>query len=241
MIDSRLRKAGEAFKIVLKDQSLFYQHPVVTIVLGILLPLQVFAGLAWLVWNHPGALLWDESILLSIHAGSRDWLDRSVFVLTGFGVYWGVLPAACLVCLWLTLQQRWRSLLFVLLSFGGCGLVNWAVKPLLHRGRPSLWELAHPALNFSFPSSHAMVSMTLVVSLAILAWGSRWFWLVLLPGSGFVVAIGWTRLYLGVHYPSDILAGWMIALAWTIGLSLAINPCAETPATSTQTQQGSAS
>jgi membrane-associated phospholipid phosphatase len=66
--------------------------------------------------------------------------------------------------------------------------------------------------------------MTLALALVILIWGSRWCKWVLLIGAGYVLAIGWTRLYLGVHFPSDVLAGWMASIAWTVGVSLLINP-----------------
>jgi undecaprenyl-diphosphatase len=69
-----------------------------------------------------------------------------------------------------------------------------------------------------------MSSMTLVAVLVILTWGTRWCWLVLITGSLFVVAIAWTRLYLGVHFPSDILAGWLVSIAWSIGVSLILRP-----------------
>jgi undecaprenyl-diphosphatase len=62
--------------------------------------------------------------------------------------------------------------------------------------------------------------MTFVVALVILTWGSRWCWSVLLGGGLFVVAIAWTRLYLGVHFPSDILAGWLLSIAWAVTVSL---------------------
>ncbi|MEH1832919.1 MAG: phosphatase PAP2 family protein [Nostoc sp.] len=45
-----------------------------------------------------------------------------------------------------------------------------------------------------------------------MSWNSRWRWFVLSIGTLFVLIIGWTRLYLGVHYPSDVLAGWMVAV-----------------------------
>ncbi|HEY9618509.1 MAG TPA: phosphatase PAP2 family protein, partial [Microcoleaceae cyanobacterium] len=70
----------------------------------------------------------------------------------------------------------------------------------------------------------AMSSMTLVAALIILTWGSRWCRSAMLIGGIFVVTIAWTRLYLGVHFPSDILAGWMVALAWVVGVSLVIKP-----------------
>ncbi len=43
-------------------------------------------------------------------------------------------------------------------------------------------------------------------------------------GGLFVVAIGWTRIYLGVHYPSDILAGWLVSIGWAVGVSLIVRP-----------------
>lgn len=95
---------------------------------------------------------------------------------------------------------------------------------LLHRVRPHLWESPAPEFDYGFPSGHAMSSMTLVAVLVILTWGSRWRWWVLAAGTIFVLVIGWTRLYLGVHYPSDILAGWMASIAWAVGVSWVIKP-----------------
>jgi undecaprenyl-diphosphatase len=106
----------------------------------------------------------------------------------------------------------------------GSIVINRTAKLLLHRVRPHLWESLSPEFDFAFPSGHAMSSMTLVAALVILTWGTRWRWLVLSFGGLFVLAIGWTRLYLGVHFPSDILAGWMVSLAWAIGVSLLIRP-----------------
>lgn len=65
-----------------------------------------------------------------------------------------------------------------------------------------------------------MSSMTLVAALVFLTWNTRWRWRVLILGSLFVLAIGWTRLYLGVHYPSDVLAGWTASVAWAVGVNL---------------------
>lgn len=69
-----------------------------------------------------------------------------------------------------------------------------------------------------------MASMSLIAALVILTWGSRWQWWVLIGGGLFVLAIGWTRIYLGVHYPSDILAGWLVSVGWSAGVSVIIRP-----------------
>ena len=103
-------------------------------------------------------------------------------------------------------------------------LINRTVKLLLHRVRPHLWQSPAPELDYGFPSGHAMSSMTLVAALVILTWRTRWRWLVLVVGGLFVLAIGWTRLYLGVHYPSDVLAAWTVSIAWAVGVSLLIKP-----------------
>jgi membrane-associated phospholipid phosphatase len=87
-----------------------------------------------------------------------------------------------------------------------------------------LWESTYHHYGYAFPSGHSMTSMTLALVMIILTWKTPWRLPVTILGSLFVSAIAWTRLYLGVHYPSDILAGWMVAFAWVIGVTLAIKP-----------------
>jgi membrane-associated phospholipid phosphatase len=94
----------------------------------------------------------------------------------------------------------------------------------MHRVRPHLWESKAPELDFAFPSGHSMTSMTLFIVLLILAWKTKWRLPVLILGSLYVLTIAWTRLYLGVHFPSDILAGWMVSFAWAMGVYLLIRP-----------------
>ena len=67
-----------------------------------------------------------------------------------------------------------------------------------------------------------MGSMTLACVLVLLAWPTRWRWPLLVVMSLFVALVGVSRIYLGVHYPSDILAGWSAALTWTVAIYLLV-------------------
>jgi undecaprenyl-diphosphatase len=194
------------------------------LLLGVGLPLLVFEQLAAVVWRNAGGFPWDRSILLSIHATSTPQLDRIAVTLTKLGGFKGVFPVAAAISLVLLYRRQWRSLTYWLVTLLGSRLLESTAKEFLHRLRPTLWESLSPKSSYSFPSGHAMASMTFVAALVILTWGTRWYGLILSLGSAFVIAIAWTRLYLGVHFPSDILAGWMTALAWAIGVSLVFKP-----------------
>ncbi|GAB4369482.1 MAG: phosphatase PAP2 family protein [Elainellaceae cyanobacterium] len=190
---------------------------------GLYLPLLIFILLTVQIWQYEGGLSWDISILMAIHATAQQRLDKIATLLTQLGTEWGVFPATIIVAFGLLYFRRWRSLIYWLLTLVGGGALNIIAKALLHRVRPSLWE--YPALaDFSFPSGHATSSMLFVLALVVLTWQSRWCWWILPIGIAFVGAIGWTRLYLGVHYPSDILAGWMMAIAWAISVRAVVKP-----------------
>jgi undecaprenyl-diphosphatase len=183
--------------------------------LGISLPLVIFLLLTLIVWNQPGGIGWDEPILLAIHATRQQNLNQFAAVLTELGVYKGVFPAVIAISGILAVTQRWRSLAFVLLTSLGEILLNRHAKLLIHRPRPHLWETIYSVrTDFAFPSGHAMSSMTLAIILVVLTWQTRWRWVVLSLSSLFAIGVAWTRLYLGAHYPSDIIGGWMLAIAW---------------------------
>jgi membrane-associated phospholipid phosphatase len=196
----------------------------VLLLIGVYLPLQIFGLLALKVWNHEGGFPWDVPILMAIHGTARAQLDVIAVNLTQFGSGRVVSFIVSAIGLGLFIQRRWRSLTYLLTAEIGSTIINRTAKEFMHRVRPQLWDSLAPELDFSFPSGHSMLSMTLVATLVILTWGSIWCWVILILGSVFVIAIGWTRLYLGVHFPSDILAGWMVSIAWTIGVSLIIRP-----------------
>ncbi|MBD2489390.1 phosphatase PAP2 family protein [Aulosira sp. FACHB-615] len=191
---------------------------------GVYLPLQIFQVLAVQVWQYQAGFPWDVPILLAVHSTANPQLDTLAVALTKLGSFWTVLPILITIALILLWQKRWRSLVYLLITALGSAFINRTAKELWHRLRPDFWTSLAPELDFSFPSGHAMTSTTLAIILLILAWQSSWRWVVWIFGSLYILTIAWTRLYLGVHFPSDILAGWMVAIAWGTGVSMIIKP-----------------
>ncbi len=224
MIKSDFWKLPLSFLSFFKQLLIAHWRSLLLLSIGVYLPLQVFGLLAIEVWENQGGFPWDVPLLIAIHLTARAQLDVLATTLTKLGSFWTALPVVSAIALVLLLRRRWRSLTYLLTTTLGSTIINRTVKEIMHRVRPQLWESLSPEFDYAFPSGHAMTSMTLVAALVILTWGSPWCWLVLIFGSLFVVVIGWTRLYLGVHFPSDILAGWMVSVAWAIGVSLLIKP-----------------
>lgn len=188
---------------------------------GLLLPLWGFAELADEVREAEG-FAFDEPILLAANDMARAGFDRLFLLLSALGYEYGVVPADVLLVLVLALRRHYRESVFAAVATVGSALLNLAAKQAFARDRPSLWESIAPEHNYSFPSGHAMGSMTLALAVVLLAWHTRWRWPVAAGMAVFVAGVGLSRVYLGVHYPSDILAGWTAAIAWTVGIYLMV-------------------
>jgi len=222
LFTARLWKLFQSFFRFVQQLLITHWRSLLLLLLGVFLPLLVFGELAEDVWENEGGFSWDVPLLLAIHSTANPQLDVVVTMLTKLGVFWGVFPMATVTALVLFRRRRWRKLTYLIVTLLGSIIINRTAKVLLHRVRPHLWESPAPEFDYGFPSGHAMSSMTFVAVLVILNWRSRWRWLILIVGAIFVLVIGWTRLYLGVHYPSDILAGWMASIAWAVGASFII-------------------
>ncbi len=184
---------------------------------GLLLPLWGFASLAEEL--HEGeAFPFDAPLLYFAHGIANAGFDRMFVVMSALGYLYGVVPVDALLVLGLAIRRRLSEGLFAGFAIIGSALLNVATKQAFARVRPDLWDSIRPEATYSFPSGHAMGSMTLACVVVLLCWPTRWRWLVVLLSVAFVALVGLSRVYLGVHYPSDILAGWMAALAWTVGV-----------------------
>ena len=185
--------------------------------IGLLVPMLLFAGIVE-EYREDGILPFDKPLLLWAHGLTSPLLDQLFITISDLGYMYFVVPANVVILAYLVFRKRYREGLFWMLSVGGSALLNLGVKSYFARDRPDLWEHIVTETSFSFPSGHAMGSATLATALILLTWRGRWHWpaLVLMPL--FALIVGAARIYLGVHYPSDILAGFAVAVAWVFGM-----------------------
>jgi membrane-associated phospholipid phosphatase len=188
---------------------------------GLLLPLWGFAELADEVRERE-PFPFDEPILRFAQGLAGDALDRLSLFFSAVGYQWGVVPFDIALIAVLAWRGQLREGLFAGLAIVGSALLNLATKQIFARDRPSLWESIAPETTFSFPSGHAMGSATLAWVLLLLVWHTRWRWPVAMMAAAFAGAVAFSRVYLGVHYPSDILAGWAAASVWTVSVYLLV-------------------
>jgi undecaprenyl-diphosphatase len=161
----------------------------------------------------------DKAVLLWIHRNVPDWLDGPMRLVTALGYYYVVVPLL-VVAVFLFYGRGWRlSAVLLAISTGGSIVLTTVLKGVFQRARPELFDSGYQASFYSFPSGHATVAAgfygMLTVILAYRLEGlARW--VVAVSGVLVVLLIGFSRLYLGVHYPTDIIAGYLSALLWLV-------------------------
>lgn len=116
------------------------------------------------------------------------------------------------------LLRDWRAIAHLAIASAGAGIWSRALKHLFERARPSDFAPLAEATGFSYPSGHALLSTALYLTFAVLA--CRLFRrvhervVVFAIAGSIILLIGATRIYLGVHYPSDVIGGTAVGAGW---------------------------
>jgi membrane-associated phospholipid phosphatase len=188
----------------------------------VLIPGGVFAVLAEEVREGEN-LAWDHPILHSLY----DFHDLPLSTLmdlvtdTGGLPWFNVLVAFAALALVAVARRGVADAVFLLLTVVSAEQLVQLLKQFFDRPRPALAESALTTPHTSsFPSGHASNAMALTAALLVLLWSTRWRWPVVGSGAVYVLAVGVSRIYLGVHFPSDVVAGWCFGLAWVGALAL---------------------
>ncbi len=195
----------------------------------------IFAILAALVAS--GAVdAWDRSVAEAIY-DQRPQLAFGFFTAVSFaGTYIGIIAGCATACALLATKRRFGEAAFVAASLAALWLLNEALKLAFARERPSLgWDPF--ATGHGFPSGHAMVGGAMVLILCAVATqmvaSKRARWAAWACAGAFLGLLAYSRLFLGVHYPTDVLGGALLAIAWTLAAEdawkLHVSPRLEEP------------
>jgi membrane-associated phospholipid phosphatase len=162
---------------------------------------------------------WERDALLWFHAQSlSNWLDAVVLQVPLTGTNLTMLPLMLVVGWWLwKRKQRGIIALQLLVVTTGALSLNPTMKYLLGRDRPDLFPRRGMYSWASYPSGHVILTTALYFTLALLLYRSRgWRWPFAFAALVFL-ANCYSRLYLGVHWPTDLVGGLLIGLVWLFG------------------------
>ncbi len=149
---------------------------------------------------------WDQVIYQFFHSFTSTSVTGRMIAVTFIGSVIGVV-IICLICL----IADWRKGLFISINVAFVTLCNMIIKNIIQRPRPSVTHLVIET-GYSFPSAHSMVSFVLFAMIAYFLWNRHKIIAVLIMS--LPIMIGMTRIYLGVHYASDVIGGFSFALAY---------------------------
>jgi undecaprenyl-diphosphatase len=185
----------------------------------------VFAGLAANVGAGGSAIAFDEGVRAQIHELASPAVTAVMRGVSLLGSPFFLVPCGAWAIFRYRRTGRPRMAVLFLVTVVGAEVLEQALKLMVRRPRPAaFFGLAEP-YGYSFPSGHALMSCAFYGVLAAFAAAGthscarRWrYWIA----AGLLIAlIGLSRIYLGVHYPSDVLAGYAAAIVWVFSVASA--------------------
>lgn len=164
-------------------------------------------------------LAFDRAVLQWMAAHRVQWIERSLLEITALGTGFVVMVMVAIVALFLVITEHRYSAFLLLVATAGGIVLNAVLKASFGRPRPEVFEWRTIPGGSSFPSGHAMSSIIVYGTVAFLAARlQKHVWerlLTLMVAALLIGLICISRMYLGVHYPSDVAAGLIIGLAWS--------------------------
>jgi membrane-associated phospholipid phosphatase len=163
----------------------------------------------------------DKVVFDRLHELRTGPIDRLMTTVTGLGDQAVVIPVVVIVLAALALYRRWRAAVYLIFAVAGAAVFVAGVKLVIHRPRPvSIYD---GVAEYSFPSGHACMSVVVFGFLAVLvAYGATRTQqrTVAVVSLMLILLIAFSRVYLGAHWLSDVLAGMAFGIAWNATLAL---------------------
>lgn len=191
------------------------------------LTIAVFFSLMCLI-SQPQIQEFDDSVItalrdphdLSIPIGP-DWVKELARDYTALGGYGVLSTLTALIAIFLKLEGKHRRAWFAITVVVVGYLVAMGLKAVIDRPRPEIVPHLSHFHSASFPSGHSMMSAVVYVTfslmLADLTSRTRVGWLLIIAPLSISTAVGFSRVYMGVHYPTDVVAGWCAGISWSLG------------------------
>ena len=153
-----------------------------------------------------------------LHGIQSPLLDALMNGLTALGSTIVVLPIFLVTLGALYLKRRYGAMLFLSVALGGALAIDFTMKLIFERPRPKL-DYAAVLPDYSFPSGHAMNGVVFYVSIALILWnvfGRRVGVISTIVAVILAIGIGVSRIYLGFHYFTDVVGGWLAGIVWLL-------------------------
>jgi len=179
----------------------------------------LFGAIAEDVVNHDAPLgAIDQDVATWLHAQATSSRTRLMFFVSDLSAPLSVMAMTSVLAIVLLWKRQRSQLLLLVLAVPGGALLNVIIKHLVHRDRPIFEDPIQTLTSYSFPSGHAMGSTVFFGTLAAIAiWQVR-DWrlgtLAIIASALLVALICFSRIYLGVHYLSDVIAGFLAGVVW---------------------------
>jgi undecaprenyl-diphosphatase len=182
---------------------------------GALLVGILFAQLMRRTGNWDQGLPWERALMLRTHVRLPGLLDTLMLVLPWLGTNITLLPLVIAVSVWLVVRRKRPDLAAHLVTVQlGSFTLNALLKDIFDRPRPDLFEPRGQHAWAAFPSGHAIASVSVLLTVAILLRRERgWNWPMRVAVVLLIISL-YSRLYLGVHWPTDIVGGVLVGLLW---------------------------
>jgi undecaprenyl-diphosphatase len=187
-----------------------------TVLVAVLLLLAA-GGAMWAALDTVGPGRIDARFLGEAVESRSGGLDTAAVTITEVGNTFAMALLATLVGIWCWARGRRADAVFVVGAMAGAAGLFRGIKILVDRPRPPALAQVVRETNESLPSGHATMSTVVIGSLVVLAWSGRSnaTRVAMVVAAGlWVGAVGSTRIYLGVHWFSDVLVGWLLGAAW---------------------------
>ena len=197
--------------------------------------LAAFVLVGWLVGELWVSIIGpsEADAMRSLAEQRSQTLIETARVITWAGSGFVLVPLAVVYCLVLGRAGLWREAAAVALSLGGAMLIYELTKALTARPRPSVEHL-QAVTGSSFPSGHATQAsafwLSLVLALRAMSVTPFALRMAGIAATALVLGVAWSRVYLGVHYPSDVLAGVILGSGWALWVRRCLHPNAAQPA-----------